>query len=212
MSDQDSVVGVVLAGGQARRMGGGDKCLLPVAGQPILAHILERLKPQVGATAINANGDPARFEAFGLPVLPDLLEGYQGPLAGVLTGLAWVLETRPEARWMVTVPGDGPLVPRDLVSRFLAEASREGADLACAASGGRSHPVIGLWPTSLFEDLRKAVVEEELRKVDRWTGRHHLVEVAWPIDTYDPFFNANKPEDLAAAEAILSLEAQQPRA
>ncbi len=199
------IVGVVLAGGLARRMGGGDKCMLPVAGRPILDHILERLRPQVEAIAINANGDPARFATFGLPVLPDLLEGHQGPLAGVLTGLAWAREMCPDARWLVTVPGDGPLVPLDLVARFVARAQEEGADLACAASGGRSHPVIGLWPLALYDDLHAAVVDEEIRKVDRWTARHRLVEVAWPNAPYDPFFNANRPEDLAAAEEILEV-------
>ncbi|MEQ8652989.1 MAG: molybdenum cofactor guanylyltransferase MobA [Kiloniellales bacterium] len=204
MSVGDKVVGVVLAGGLARRMGGGDKCMLPLAGRPILAHILERFRPQVSATAINANGDPARFDAYGLPVLPDLLEGYQGPLAGVLTGLAWARDAHPDAIWMVTVPGDGPLLPLDLVSRFLERAAQEGADLACASSGERAHPVIGLWPLSLYDDLRKAVVEEEIRKVDRWTARHRLVEVAWANQPYDPFFNANRPEDLAVAEQVLS--------
>ncbi len=198
------VVGVVLAGGLARRMGGGDKCLLPVAGRPILAHILERLEPQVAGLALNANGDPARFRDFGLPVLPDLVEGHQGPLAGVLTGLAWARERRPGARWLVTVPGDGPLVPRDLVARLVAACAEKGAEMACAASGGRSHPVIGLWPLRLLEELRLAVVEEEIRKVDRWTARYRLAEVAWPTEPFDPFANANKPEDLEAVEALIA--------
>ncbi len=206
MSGKETVVGVVLAGGLARRMGGGDKCLLPLAGKPILAHILERMAPQVSRLAINANGDPTRFDDFGLPVRPDLLEGHQGPLAGVLTGLAWAREVQPEARWLVTVPGDGPLVPRDLVARFLQQSAAEAADLACAASGGRSHPVIGLWPLSLFEDLRSAVIEEEIRKVDRWTARHRLAEVSWSNSPFDPFFNTNRPEDLEAAELILAAE------
>ncbi len=202
----DAVVGLVLAGGLARRMGGGDKCLLPLAGRPILAHILERLRPQVDALALNANGDPARFADFGLPVLPDLVEGFQGPLAGVLTGLAWARETRPSARWLVTVPGDGPLLPRDLVVRLVGACLEEGAELACAASGGHAHPVIGLWPLSLLDDLRQAVVEEEIRKVDRWTARYRLARVEWPTSPYDPFFNANRPDDLAEAERFLAAE------
>ncbi len=198
-----SVVGVVLAGGLARRMGGGDKCLLPLGGKTILDHILERLGPQVAALAINANGDPERFKAFGLPVLPDLVQGHQGPLAGVLTGLAWARESHPDATWLVTVPGDGPLIPNDLVSRLLAASGEAVADMACAASGGRSQPVIGLWPLRLLKELRQAVIEEDIRKVDLWTARYCLTEVAWSTAPYDPFVNANRPEDLEAVEAIL---------
>ncbi len=203
MNPANGVVGLVLAGGQARRMGGGDKCLLPLAGRPILAHILERLGPQVDALAINANGDAGRFSAFGLPVVADVVEGHQGPLAGVLTGLLWAREAHPDATWLITIPGDGPLLPNDLVQRFLSAVADEAADLACAASGGRAHPVIGLWPLSLTDDLRHAVEQEEIRKVDRWTGRYRLAEVAWPQVPYDPFFNVNRPEDLAEAERIL---------
>ncbi len=203
MSDASSVVGLVLAGGKARRMGGGDKCLLPLAGRPILAHILERLTPQVAALALNANGEAARFSEFGLPVLADVVEGHQGPLAGVLTGLLWAREAHPDARWLVSIPGDGPLVPQDLVARFLEATAAAGIQLACAASGGRAHPVIGLWPVSLADALRQAVEEEEIRKVDRWTSRYLLAEVVWPDAPYDPFFNVNRPEDLVEAARLL---------
>lgn len=197
------VAALVLAGGQARRMGGGDKCLLPLAGRPILAHILERLAPQVGPLAINANGDPARFADFGLPVLADVLPGSQGPLAGVLTGLLWAETLRPAVRWLLTVPGDGPLLPADLVSQLLRAVTEEDAELACAASGGRAHPVIGLWPLALTGSLRQALTEEEVRKVDLWTGRYRVAEVGWPDRPHDPFFNVNRPEDLEAAAALL---------
>jgi len=185
-------------------MGGGDKCLLSLAGRPMLAHILERLQPQVGQVVLNANGDPERFADFRLPVVPDLLPGSQGPLAGILSGLLWAQEAAPEARWLVSVAGDGPLLPSDLVARFLEAIEAEGADMACAASGGRTHPVIGLWPLGLAGALRLALVDENIRKVDMWTARYRVAEVAWPDTPYDPFFNANRPEDLAKAETLLA--------
>ena len=202
MSGGAAVLGLVLAGGRATRMGGGDKCLLPLAGRPILAHILERLAPQVARSALNANGDPARFAAFGLPVVPDAVADYPGPLAGVLTGLEWARDHAPELRWVVTVPGDGPFLPLDLVARFLAAAAG-GAELVCGSAGGNANPVIGLWPVALAGELRRALVEEGLRKVDRWTARHRLATVDWPAEPVDPFFNANTPDELAEAELLL---------
>ncbi|MEO1193107.1 MAG: molybdenum cofactor guanylyltransferase MobA [Pseudomonadota bacterium] len=199
-----AVAAVVLAGGQARRMGGGDKCLLPLGGQPLLAHILERLSPQVGGIALNANGPAERFSDFGLPVLPDAIQGSLGPLAGVLTGLLWAKSLQPQPEWLITVPGDGPLLPRDLCARLLAAQEQEGADLACAASGGRSHPVIALWRLDLTDALKSAVEEEGLRKVDLWTGRYSLATASWQTEPCDPFFNINRPEDLAEAERLLA--------
>lgn len=198
-----AVVGVVLAGGLSRRMGGGDKSLRPLGGRPVLAHVIERLRPQVTRLLINANGDPARFSQFDLPVAADLVPDHAGPLAGVLTGLEWAAEEAPECPWVVTVPGDGPFLPRDLVQWLLAVAERASADLATAASGGRSHPVVGLWPVRLRDDLRRAVVEEGVRKVDEWTARHRLVGVTFDTTPIDPFFNVNRPEDLAEAERLL---------
>lgn len=198
------VLGLILGGGQATRMGGGDKCLLPLAGRPILAHILERLAPQVDRVVLNANGDAARFAAFGLPVAGDVIEGFPGPLAGVLTGLEWARDHAPGLQWIATVPGDGPFLPLDLVARFLT-AVEAGAELVAASSGGNSNPVIGLWPVALAGDLRRALVEEGLRKVDRWTARYRLATVDWPAEPTDPFFNANTREDLAEAERLLAL-------
>ena len=200
--------GVLLAGGLSRRMGGGDKCLRPLGGKPILGHIIERVHPQVGPLVLNANGDPARFAAFGLPVAADVVEGHAGPLAGVLTGLDWASHQAPDCAWLASFACDAPFLPANLVARLLAAVEAEGADIACAASEGRSHPVFGLWPQALREDLRRAMVEEEIRKVDVWTGRHRLATVAFePIDLpggpVDPFFNANRPDDLATAEAVL---------
>lgn len=198
------VAGVILAGGLSRRMGGGDKCLRPIGGRPILAHIIERVRPQVDALVLNANGDPARFAAFGLPIAADVVEGFAGPLAGVLTGLEWAARHAPECRWVASFAGDAPFLPRDLVARLLAAVESEGADLACAASQGQAHPVFGLWRVDLTEALRRALVEEGIHKVDRWTARYKLVQVDFAAEPVDPFFNTNRPEDLAEAERLLA--------
>jgi molybdenum cofactor guanylyltransferase len=197
------VLGVLLAGGLARRMGGGDKCLRPLGGRPILEHVITRAQPQCATLVLNANGDPARFARFGLPVAADVVEGFAGPLAGVLTGMDWARTHRPDLPWVVTIATDTPFFPQDLVARLLAAAQAQGADLACAASGGRAHPVLGLWPVRLAGELRRAMVEEEIRKVDVWTARYRLAEVDFPTDPLDPFFNTNRPEDLAEAERLL---------
>jgi molybdopterin-guanine dinucleotide biosynthesis protein A len=198
-----AVVGVLLAGGLARRMGGGDKCLRPLGGKPILAQVIERARPQVAALVLNANGDPARFAAFDLPVAADVVEGFAGPLAGVLTGMDWARAHRPDCPWIATIATDTPFFPPDLVARMVAAVEHDDADLACAASGGRAHPVFGLWPVRLANELRAAMVEEGIRKVDVWTARHPLVEVPFAADPVDPFFNTNRPEDLAEAERLL---------
>ena len=206
--EKDEVAGVLLAGGLSRRMGGGDKCLRDLGGRPILTRIVERAAPQVGALVLNANGDPARFDGFGLPVAADVVEGYAGPLAGILTGLDWAAEHAPEARWLASFACDAPFLPDDLVARMMAAVAAEDADLACAVTHGRTHPVFGLWRLDLREDLRRAMLEEEMRKVDRWTARHKLVEVDFPdLETpaglLDPFFNTNRPEDLEEAARYL---------
>ncbi len=209
-SSAGPIAGVLLAGGQSRRMGGGDKCLRPLAGQPILAHVISRARPQVAALVLNANGDPARFAEFGLPVVADTLESFAGPLAGVLTGLEWTATQARDCAYLVSFACDAPFLPTDLVARLVSALQAEGADLACAASGGRSHPVFGLWPVRLKANLRRAMVEEGLRKVDLWTGRFKLATVAFPVletgaGPLDPFFNANRPEDLTAAETFAAL-------
>ena len=197
------IIGVLLAGGLARRMGGGDKPLRLVAGRPLLDRVIERLRPQVAGLVLNANGDPARFAAYGLPVVADSIPDYAGPLAGILAGLDWTAEHRPDCPMIVSVATDAPFLPTDLVPRMVAAVAAEGADLACAASGGQAHPVIGLWPVRLRDDLRRAVVDEGLRKVDVWTGRYRLATVAFRDRPIDPFFNANRPEDLDRAAALL---------
>jgi molybdenum cofactor guanylyltransferase len=198
-----TVVGLLLAGGQSRRMGGGDKALHILGDVTLLDRVIERLRPQVDGLVLNANGDPARFARFALPVVPDSIPGFAGPLAGVLAGLDWAATERPDCSYVVSVATDAPFLPADLVAR-LAEGLREaGADLACVASGGRTHPVFGFWPVRLREDLRRALVDEEIRKVDLFTARYRLATVSFPNAPVDPFFNANRPEDFAAAAALL---------
>ena len=203
--ERDETVGVILAGGLARRMGGGDKPMREIGGRTILAHVVERLSPQCGVLVLNANGDPSRFAAFGLPVVPDTVAGNPGPLAGVLAALDWAAQNRPQAQWVVSVAGDCPFLPRDLVDR-LHKARRDGnATLAAAVSGGHAHPVIGLWKVALRGDLRNALVEEDLRRVQSWTARHSLATAEWPVRPVDPFFNANTIEDLSDAERLARL-------
>ncbi len=200
-----SVAGVLMAGGQSRRMGGGDKCLRPLAGKPLLTYAIDRVRPQVGPLVLNANGDPARFAAFGLPVAADGVGDFAGPLAGVLTGLEWAADEHPSCTWLASFATDAPFLPEDLVARLLAAVEAEGAEMACAASQGRDHPVFGLWPLRLRHELRHAMVEEGIRKVDLWTARYRMTRVDFPLvetpaGPLDPFFNANRPEDLAEAE------------
>jgi len=199
-----SVCGLLLAGGQSRRMGGGDKCLRRLGGQTVLARILHIVRPQVGPLVLNANGDGARFADYDLPVASDVVDGFAGPLAGVLTGLEWALANAPECQWLASFACDAPFAPRDLVSRFLAAVAEENADMACATSAGRDQPVFGLWPVRLVDDLRAALVEEDIRKVDVWTARYRLARADWPTHPVDPFFNVNRPDDLDAAETLLT--------
>lgn len=200
----EAIVGVLLAGGLSRRMGGGDKCLRMLGGRAVLERIVDRVRPQVTQIVLNANGDPGRFADTGLPVVADTVEGYAGPLAGVLAGLEWTAQNHPDCRWVASFPTDAPFLPRDLVPRMMECVRASGADMACAVSDGRAHPVVGLWPVRLADDLRRAMVEEALRKVDIWTGRYRLEQVAFPAAPIDPFFNTNRPEDLEQAERLLA--------
>lgn len=196
------ILGLVLAGGLARRMGGGDKALRRIAGRPILEHVLERLAPQCDGLVLNANGDPARFAAYGLPVVADDVPDFAGPLAGILAGLDWAAAHRPDMTMLVSVAADTPFLPWNLVARLNLAREAAGVPLACAASGGWTHPVIGLWPVALRADLRRALTVEGERKIDRWTARHGVASAEWPIDPVDPFFNANAPEDLAEGDRL----------
>jgi len=198
------VLGVVLAGGKSRRMGDGDKCLISLAGRPLVDHVIGRARPQVATLIVNAGGEASRFSAWGLEVAADVIGGFAGPLAGVLTGYEWASANLPQARWMATFATDAPFLPEDLVGRLYEAVEREGADIACAASGGRAHPVFALWPLRLKDDLRRVMVEEGVRKVDMWTSRYRTVRVDFSPLPFDPFFNINSPGDLAAAEKIIA--------
>ena len=200
----EGIAGVMLAGGLSRRMGGGDKSLRTLGGRSILERIVATVRPQVGPLVLNANGDPARFAAFGLPVAADVVEGFAGPLAGVLTGMEWARANAPQCRWLASFATDAPFIPDDLVARLAAAVEREGADLACARSDGQEHPVFGLWRVDLADDLRRAMVEEDMRKVDAWTARHRLAIADFATDPVDPFFNTNRPDDLAEAERLMA--------
>ena len=205
-----NIVGVLLAGGLARRMGGGDKPLRTIGGRTLLELVIDRMRPQVAALVLNANGDPARFAGYGLPVVADSVPDNPGPLAGVLAGLDWAAANRADCSLIATVPTDAPFLPTDLVARMAMRLTAEGADLACAASGGQPHPVIGLWPVRLRDDLRRAVRDEGLRKVDVWTARYRLATVGFSDAPVDPFFNANRPEDLDRAAALLDAPTGRP--
>jgi molybdopterin-guanine dinucleotide biosynthesis protein A len=200
------IPGVLLAGGLARRMGGGDKPMHTIAGRTILDRVITRLKPQCDGLILNANGDPARFAAFGLPVIPDGVADFPGPLAGILAALDWAAANRPDVKLVLSAAADCPFLPRDLVSRLHGALDAEKAELAVAASDGQSHPVIGLWSVALREQLRHALVVEDIRKIDRWTARYRLATVAWPTTPLDPFFNANTMDDIAEAERLAVLD------
>ena len=206
MDETAAIQGVLLAGGLARRMGGGDKPMRQIGGRPILARVIARLAPQCDGLILNANGDPARFAGFGLPVVADTVENFPGPLAGILAALDWTAANRPEASWILSAAADCPFLPRDLVARLHRARTEANAQLAVAASGGQSHPVIGLWRVALREELRHALVVEDIRKVERWTARYRVATVTWPTEPFDPFFNANSPDDIAAAEGLAKLD------
>jgi len=195
-------LGLILAGGLARRMGGGDKPLTRIGGATILSRVLERLKPQCTRVVLNANGDPARFADTGLPVIADDVPDFAGPLAGILAVLDLAAVYAPEVAYVASVPGDCPFLPRDLVVRLHQARAASGQPLACARSGEWRHPVVGVWPVALRADLRHALTQEDLRKIELWTARHGVALADWPAAPVDPFFNVNTPEDASAAERL----------
>jgi len=207
MEAPENVVGVLLAGGRSSRMGGGDKCLLPLAGRPLLAHVIARLRPQVSELTVSANGDPARFSRFGLPVVEDRLGGHAGPLAGIHAGLEWARANRPSCRFVITAAADTPFLPADLVSRFRSAIDEAKPMLVVARSETGLHPVIGLWPVSLGPDLGVSL-KAGARKASDWARQHQAEEVMFEAveaggRRIDPFFNINRPDDLAVAETFL---------
>jgi molybdenum cofactor guanylyltransferase len=201
MTDSDDTIGVILAGGLARRMGGGDKPMRAIDGRTLLDCVISRLRPQCDDLLLNANGDPTRFAMFGLPVVADSFSDYPGPLAGVLAALDWAASQRPSTRWVASVPGDCPFLPRDLTARLHSARRLARADLAAAESGGQRHPVIGLWRVDLREDLRDAL-HSGVRKIAAWTEGHSVALASWSVEPVDPFFNVNTADDLAEAERL----------
>jgi len=197
-----STLGLVLAGGLARRMGGGDKARIKIGGLTILQRVLDGIAPQCSGLIINANGDPVRFADVGLPVVADSVPDFAGPLAGILAGLDWAAANAPQIDWLLSVPGDCPFLPKDLVARLHEARIAAGTPLACARSGEWRHPVVALWPVALREDLRRALVDENLHKIEIWTARHGVALADWSAEPVDPFFNVNTPEDAARAEQI----------
>jgi molybdopterin-guanine dinucleotide biosynthesis protein A len=202
MTTDVATLGLVLAGGLARRMGGGDKPRTMIGGQTILSRVIERLAPQCTRLILNANGDPSRFADTKLPVIADDVPDFAGPLAGVLAGLDWAAANAPGTEYVASVPGDCPFLPRDMVTRLHQARLAAKQPLACARSGEWRHPVVALWPVSLRDDLRRGLTEEGLRKIEIWTARHGIALADWPAEPIDPFFNVNTPEDAAAAERL----------
>jgi len=205
-SSSHSPIGLILAGGLARRMGGGDKARITIGGRTILDRVLATMTPQCGRLIINANGDPSRFADTGLPVVADSVPDFAGPLAGILAGLDWAAAHAPEITDLASVPGDCPFLPSDLVQRLANARAEAKTPLACARSGDWRHPVVGLWPVALREDLRQALMVEGLHKIEIWTARHGVAIADWPLEPVDPFFNVNTPEDVAAAERVAAQE------
>ncbi len=211
MSDAPPTLGLVLAGGLARRMGGGDKARIKIGGRTILSRVLDCLEPQCARTIINANGDPARFADTALPIVADSVPDFAGPLAGILAGLDWAAAHAPQLEWLLSVPGDCPFLPNDLLARLHEARRAAGVPLACARSGEWRHPVVGLWPVALREDLRRALTREGLHKIEIWTARHGIAIADWPNKPVDPFFNVNTPEDAARADEITKFDLARPR-
>jgi molybdenum cofactor guanylyltransferase len=197
-------VGILLAGGLARRMGGGDKALCKLGGVSLLAHAVAALRPQCDGLVLSANGDPARFAGFDVPVVADDVPGFRGPLAGILAGLDWIAARGPAVPLAISVPADTPFLPGDLAARLMDARAKDNVVIACARSGGRTHPAVAVWPVSIRNDLRHALVVEDMRKVEAFLQNYRHAIADWSIEPYDPFFNANDPSDLAAAETILS--------
>jgi molybdenum cofactor guanylyltransferase len=199
-----TIYGIVLAGGLSRRMGGGDKALQILGGMSLLARVVAALRPQCGGLVLNANGDPARLAEFELPVAADDVAGFKGPLAGILAGLDWIAAHHRDAEFALSTPADTSFLPNDLGVRLKDARAHNNAVTACASSGGRTHPLIALWPIAIRRDLRHALVEEDMRKAGDFLQRYPRAIADWPVAPFDPFFNVNDPGHLAEAKSILS--------
>jgi len=200
----ENIVGIILAGGQSRRFGGGDKFIKELKGETLIDRVIERVRPQTRQMIISSNHETPHLKKFKLPIVADSIQGQAGPLAGILAGMEWAKDQAKKYDWAVSFPTDAPFVPLDCVEKMLKRATADKVEIVSVASGGRTHPVCALWRIDLADNLRQAMVEEEMRKIDLWTARHSLSVLEFPDQPYDPFFNINRPEDLAQAEKILS--------
>ncbi len=196
-------LGLILAGGLGRRMGGVDKARLELAGRPLIAHAIAALKPQCAALVINANGDAGRFQPYALPIVADDPQDFAGPLAGILAGLEFSRREKPDIADVLSLSVDTPFAPRDLAARLQAARKATGAPIAVAASGRERHHVVALWPVALAEFLRRAVKAEGVRKVEAFAERFGVAVATWPDEPFDPFFNINTPDDFSRAEEWL---------
>lgn len=198
----ENIVGVLLAGGSARRMGGCDKCLLPLDHRPILDHVIARAEPQVGQLLLSTNSSAALFSRYEIPVLHDTVPGFAGPLAGILAAMQWV-RAQPDKRchWLASFPTDSPFFPEDLVKQLLAAARDTDVELVYAASSQKS-PLFALWSMEVMDDLAQQLERKE-RKVGNFIDRHRCAVLQFSGDSRDPFFNINTVEDLKAARELV---------
>lgn len=209
MTAGGTTVGVILAGGLSTRMQGPEKTLMPLGGRPMISHINERFSKQVSPVIINANGDPSRFAFLDLPVQPDTVEGFAGPLAGVLAGMQWASNNAPEATHVLTVAGDTPFFPADLAEKLKDGAAAQSSNTVCLAySDGNRHPTFGCWPVALQGELEAFLLAGD-RKVMLFAQRHNLQKVDFPLEmrdkeTFDPFFNVNTPDEFKQAENMMA--------
>ena len=205
MNELQPTLGVILAGGRAERIG-GDKPFRIIRGRSLLDRVMARIVPQCQETILNADGNPSRFATFGLPVVQDAVGGYQGPLAGLLAALEWCATQRPDIANIVSVAVDCPFLPVDLVSRLQTAQRADNTQIAIAASSGRTHPVIGLWPVELRDELRRALVDRSIRKIGLWAESYRAATVHWDSTPLDPFFNVNNLDDLTEAERLAAID------
>lgn len=205
MSISEPVVGIILAGGLAKRMGGGDKCLLPLAGKTLLQRTIERAQPQVGSLLLNANGSSLRFARTRLPVIADVFPNNLGPLAGVHAGLNWMRSNNPNTIWLASFASDSPFFPTDLVAQLLNAVTANNSQLAVATSKGRTHPIFALWHVSLIDKIEQQLQTGDMPRLQDWIKQQKLVTVEFAVENYDPFFNINTPQDLYTAEPLVAL-------
>lgn len=205
MKSTQAICGLILAGGQARRMGGGDKCLLPLAGKSLLQRTIERAQPQVAHLILNANGNSLRFARSKLPVVPDLSEEFKGPLAGVHAGLNWMKNTYPDHQWLMSIASDSPFFPDDLAQRLLDAAIQNHVHIAVAESNHQIHPTFALWHVSLLDKLEAVVKQDQVPSMQSWIETQKMIKVDFANTRYDPFFNINTPQDLYNAENIAAM-------